>query len=67
MSAHASGLNNHDELERLIGMLDAEETEITVAYVSNLLLSRAKPVATSAAKAHHIESINPQGSVTWSK
>jgi len=32
-----------EELDRMIDMLDEEEIEIAIDYLSNLLLSRAKP------------------------
>jgi hypothetical protein len=32
-----------EELDRMIDMLDEEEVEIVIDYLSNLLLSRAKP------------------------
>lgn len=66
MSEHASGLNDRDELQRLCNMLDDQETEIAITYVSNLLLSHAKPAA-EPVKRHYIESIKPSGDVIWSK
>jgi hypothetical protein len=54
------------ELLRLCNMLDENEIEIATTYVSNLLLSHAKP-APQGVQAHRIESIAPRGDVTWSK